>query len=368
MIYLYAIITNMFQCVSNYFSYYYNYYFNNSNNSNSIHIKDYKLETNNSLNKNNNKEKTMNNFSMLEIQDSYKLIFSQDDISEDIPKMIEIVLYKYYNNDIISTNETSLTFVHSNKFLKINSRLNSKLNIKTYLDVINIIRNYNIKNIVLPEHIYSNNYKKSEYIEIFPFYPHGDLYYYFTENTLDISEIINIYKQMVDIVCDYHSINLVHRDLKLENFIISYDDQNNMQVKLIDLDFSTTNYSKEEFRGGTLQYTSYEIINYKTINNWNSCDIWALNVILYILLFNYFPWSNSLINDNSDNYDNIKPCKLFNYYLQYNDTDYWEKQLDILYLSIQEKKIFNMIFRYGFNINYKERSEIKYIQSLLKQI
>lgn len=348
----------MFQCLSTYFSYYYNNYFGNSQ---SLSLTEYEAVNNNTNNTNNIEKK---NFSMLEMQDLYKLIFSKDSNSDDIPKIIEVVLHKYYNNEIISTQESSLTFVHSNKFLKINSRLN----IKNYLDVINIVRNYNIKNVVLPEYIYSNNYKQKEYIEVFPFYPSGDLYDYFTKNILTMSEIINIYKQMINIICDYHDTGLVHRDLKLENFIIYFDDENNVQVKLIDLDFSTINNSKLDFRGGSLPYISYEIINYKKIVDWKCCDIWALGVILYVMLFKYFPWSNSLKDCNLENYNKIKPCELFNYYIDYNDTTYWEKQLKKLNLSIQEKKIFNLIFLYSFNINYNERLDVKYIQSLLKKL
>ena len=222
----------MFQCLSSYFSYYYNNYFGNSP---SLSLTEYEAvnNTNNTnsmdnMNNMNNIEKK--NFSMLEMHDLYKLIFSKDNNSDNIPKIIEIVLYKYYNNEIISTQETSLTFVHSNKFLKINSRLN----IKNYLNVINIVRNYTIKNVVLPEYIYSNNYKQKEYIEVFHFI-HREICMIILQNILTMSEIINIYKQMINIICDCRDTGLVHRDLKLENFIINFDDENNVQVKLIDL-------------------------------------------------------------------------------------------------------------------------------------
>ena len=347
----------MFDAIGEYFTYYYNCYFNSSHKKNSTITDEMSIIPKNTYNY---------NTSMLEINDSYKLIFSNNKTDdEDIPKIIEISLYKYYNNDDDLTQKTtssSFTFVHSNKFLKINC----KINIDNYMKTINIIRNYNIKNVILPEYIYSNNFKNKEYIEIFQYYPYGDLYEYYINNRLSITEIIYIY--IIDIVADYHNIGgISHRDLKLENFVFSFDINNNIQVKLIDLDFSCISNTHFKFYGGTIHYCSYELINNKIFTTWMSNDIWSLTVILYILLFKYFPWRNALDKTVFNN-QMIPSCNVFNYYLLHRNSTYWHKDLNNIELNSKEFTVFNKILNYGFNINHEERTDINYIKILLSEL
>lgn len=347
----------MFDDIGKYFSYYYNYYFNSSENK-STFTDICPLITNNAY---------KYNISMLETNESYKLVFSKNKTNdEDIPKIIEISLYKYYNNDDLTQNShsSSFTFVHSNKFLKINS----KINMENYMKTINIIRNYNIKNVILPEYIYSNNFKTKEYIEIFPYYPYGDLYEYYTNNNLYINEITCIYKQIIDIIADYHNIGgISHRDLKLENFVFSFDKNNNIQVKLIDLDFSCLSKTHFKFHGGTIQYCSYELINNISFKTWTSNDIWSLTVVLYILLFNSFPWINA-IDENIFDTENVQTCDIFRHYLLHNNSTYWYKKLKKINLNSKEFSVFNKILNYGFNINHEERTDINYIKTLLSEL
>ena len=68
----------MFSCISNYIMYYYNYYFNSE-----THKTDYTLESNHTS-------------STLEIQDSYKLVFST---SNNSPQNIELLFYQIYSKE-----------------------------------------------------------------------------------------------------------------------------------------------------------------------------------------------------------------------------------------------------------------------------
>ena len=126
------------------------------------------------------------------------------------------------------------------------------------------------------------------------------------------------------------------------------------------------------FVRGTIQYASYELLNFKKFDNWFSSDIWSLTIILYILLFNKFPWSNTLTYETYDNNKNkiYEPCDIFNNYITNNDPyKYW----NILLSKIFHKNdtclpIYNHLLNYGFNKNYNERNDISYIKYLISLI
>ncbi len=87
-----------------------------------------------------------------------------------------------------------------------------------------------------------------------------------------------------------HSKNFVHRDIKLENILISKD----MRIKLIDFGFSTNDSQIHYDFCGTPHYISPEIIS-KGGYTGQPADIWALGVVMYKLLFGTFPFKG--LND-----------------------------------------------------------------------
>ena len=78
-----------------------------------------------------------------------------------------------------------------------------------------------------------------------------------------------------------HSMKICHRDLKLENILIS----DRQKVKIIDLGFSIRQSDDTKLRifCGTSTYMAPEITQKKEYSGFES-DIWALGVILYIML------------------------------------------------------------------------------------
>lgn len=315
-------------CISNYFLYYYNYYRNTSKKK----IDKPKLN------------------SKIELDYTYDLVFSNINNSS---KQLNIVLYEIYNNGININKTKSKIFLYDNKIYKIHI----PKSLKNYLSVIHTIKNYNIHNVLIPYNIYYNKYKH-EIVQIYKYYPDGDLFDYFYNNNLVHSEIHYIYKQIVNIVYNLHTQYIVHRDLKLENFLI-YNNNSNIDIVLIDLDFTVINNNKNNtpFNGGTEQYVAYEIINNYTIKDWVSCDVWSLCIILYILLFREFPWQNSSKNNIS----------FIQYINKYNES-YWYNKLSILKINDTYKKIYSQIFNYGFNLNYTKRCDITYIKNLVEQL
>jgi calcium-dependent protein kinase len=87
-----------------------------------------------------------------------------------------------------------------------------------------------------------------------------------------------------------HTHNIVHRDLKLENFL--YESKDSDHLKLIDFGFSkmwdpTVKMVKQ---CGTLQYIAPEVL---AKNYTSKCDIWSLGVITFMLLVGYMPFSGT---------------------------------------------------------------------------
>lgn len=86
---------------------------------------------------------------------------------------------------------------------------------------------------------------------------------------------------------------MTHRDIKLENIIIS-----NGQIKLIDFGFCccTTPDTKLKIFCGTPSYMAPEIVMKKEYLG-NPTDIWATGILVYAMLCGCFPFKGSSDKD-----------------------------------------------------------------------
>jgi len=96
--------------------------------------------------------------------------------------------------------------------------------------------------------------------------------------------------QMLLAVNYLHSHGLVHRDLKLENFL--FESHQSDHLKLIDFGFSKivdpdTNMTMS---CGTMGYVAPEVLRKSYTNK---CDMWSLGVTVFTLLFGYMPFQGS---------------------------------------------------------------------------
>lgn len=104
----------------------------------------------------------------------------------------------------------------------------------------------------------------------------------------------DVMRQMLQAINYLHSHNIVHRDLKLENWMYgtsSSPDQD--RLKLIDFGFSEIMASDDtvlQMPCGTLHYTSPEVLSR---NYSNKCDLWSMGVICYMLLVGRPPFRGS---------------------------------------------------------------------------
>ncbi|CAK9094630.1 unnamed protein product [Durusdinium trenchii] len=94
--------------------------------------------------------------------------------------------------------------------------------------------------------------------------------------------------QMLLAVNYIHSHDVVHRDIKLENFL--YEAQDSDHLKLIDFGFSKIWQPNTTMAVscGTLAYVAPEVLEKSYTSQ---CDLWSLGVVAFILLFGYMPFS-----------------------------------------------------------------------------
>mmetsp|Transcript_121377 Transcript_121377/g.259155 ORF Transcript_121377/g.259155 Transcript_121377/m.259155 type:complete len:575 (+) Transcript_121377:107-1831(+) len=90
-------------------------------------------------------------------------------------------------------------------------------------------------------------------------------------------------RQMINAMSYLHTHNVVHRDLKLENWL--YADTNRQTLKLIDFGFSKVWSDADDpmyAPCGTTDYVAPEVLLHEGYNN--KCDMWSLGVIIFMLL------------------------------------------------------------------------------------
>ena len=91
-----------------------------------------------------------------------------------------------------------------------------------------------------------------------------------------------------------HSLNIIHRDIKIENIL--YDSKEN-KTKIIDFSISTilqNKNSKIDEPGGSMHYQAPELQSMETNKNYNPffSDIWSVGICLYIFIFEEFPFDS----------------------------------------------------------------------------
>ena len=145
------------------------------------------------------------------------------------------------------------------------------------------------------------------------------------KNGLSERETCKYFLQILESIKFLHSNKIIHRDIKLENFLI----ENNTIIKLIDFGccvLLTEDEPKRLSICGTHLYMSPELINSQP---YDYCvDIWALGVLFFELLHGYSPFGKRDDNYNII-YGNILINKIkFNKELTNNCLDLLSKMLE----------------------------------------
>jgi len=125
---------------------------------------------------------------------------------------------------------------------------------------------------------------------VFQHAPTDLLQYVLSREMLSEEESRAIFKCILEAVSYMHAHGIVHRDLKLENFLVSKDHR----ILLSDFGMATRISPNKRLtrQCGTLTYSAPEITKCKPYCGISS-DIWSLGVVLYCLLCRGFPFYDS---------------------------------------------------------------------------
>lgn len=124
----------------------------------------------------------------------------------------------------------------------------------------------------------------------------GDLVQYinYKHGKLSSSVIINIFIQVLETIDYMHNtLHVCHRDIKLENYLISNDNGKFPQIKLIDFGFATrfSKGKKMTEQLGTLEFMAPELLSNNGYDE--KVDIWASGVLLYVLATAKIPFNKN---------------------------------------------------------------------------
>ena len=135
-----------------------------------------------------------------------------------------------------------------------------------------------------------------------------------TKKTFNLDEIYNLLFQLNNTFKIMYDSKIAHRDLKLQNILIKYENEEKTKYtyKLTDYGisrrflrfsqrFSTTGL-------GTISYMAPEILSKEQYGY--ECDLWSLGIIIYILHFGKYPYNGEVAQAVLKQIQNFKQ-KLF---------------------------------------------------------
>jgi serine/threonine protein kinase len=133
-----------------------------------------------------------------------------------------------------------------------------------------------------------------------------ELYAKLERGRLNELEAKNLFYQLCQAIDYCHKKGIVHRDVKLENILVTKDNQ----VKLCDFGLATE-ISEEliDEYCGSVCYTAPEILKFQPYDGKTS-DVWSLGVVLYSMLTGYLPFAMESANTCFSLSDNDRATRL----------------------------------------------------------
>jgi len=159
---------------------------------------------------------------------------------------------------------------------------------------IKMLKNLTHPNIIRLEEVITS----PEYIYIVMEYiSNGDLCEYIQkrpEGKLSEQEAKYYFIQLLEALTYIHSKNISHRDIKLENLLLTKDNK----IKLSDFGFSIRTTKMLHKKCGTPYYTAPEIFDISNLGYYGpKIDIWSSGVVLYVMLNGYFPFKGNTFGE-----------------------------------------------------------------------
>ena len=201
-----------------------------------------------------------------------------------------------------------------------------------------LMKRFNHKNITKILEVFNDE----EYMLIIMEYINGGNLFSFVKKRRKLSEKMAryLFRQIILGIQHIHSKNVVHRDIKLENILIDF----NNNVKICDFGIGRVLNSEDELlydKCGTPMYMAPEIILSDIENGYKGfpVDIWSSGITLYIMLSGSLPYSLKKKNNKNDN-------MLLNS-MKDNNNSYLQNQIlnvkpkEIVDISIEAKDLLN---------------------------
>lgn len=113
-------------------------------------------------------------------------------------------------------------------------------------------------------------------------------------NPLGAKEAMCLWKQICLGVRYLHSVGYSHRDLKLENVVLSRE---STIIKIIDLVTASPTNRPAFGLVGSVHYVAPEQVSQLSYEG-KAADIWSLATILYVLVLKKFPWTLAQMSDS----------------------------------------------------------------------
>lgn len=120
----------------------------------------------------------------------------------------------------------------------------------------------------------------------------GDLFDYLINspsNKIPDNRAVEFFYQILEALQYLHSKNIVHRDVKPDNFLV-YHEGAKIKLKLIDFGFATVLQENKKLTDsvGSLQYIAPEMISMQAYDE--KVDIWAAGIVLYNMMTGMQPF------------------------------------------------------------------------------
>ncbi|KAM9828761.1 caM kinase-like vesicle-associated, like isoform 1-T1 [Syngnathus typhle] len=130
----------------------------------------------------------------------------------------------------------------------------------------------------------------------------------------------NVIRQVLEAVAYLHSLNIVHRNLKLEN-LMYYTENNHNKVVLRDFYLSRFENGTITEPCGTPEYLAPEVVARHRYGR--PVDCWAVGVIMFILLSGNPPFYDETEEENTDLHNRIIFCRIVAGDFEF-DSPYWD--------------------------------------------
>ncbi len=155
------------------------------------------------------------------------------------------------------------------------------------LNELNILKQIDHQNILKIYEYYSDD---KNYYLITEYCPGGDLYSIMKTQPISEVQAACIVYQILLALNHIHKMKIMHRDLKLENIIVTKKEENGLyRIKICD--FGTSHLfkdgEKEKMMAGSSYYIAPEVFKRKYDFK---CDLWSCGVIMYVLLTKKVPF------------------------------------------------------------------------------